>query len=162
VLNQARYQGGEILLARANFGCGSSREHAPWALMDYGFRVIIAPSFADIFYNNCFSNGLLAIVLDEADIDRLFVQVDATPGYRLRVDLDSQGVTAPDGTVMPFAIDADRKYRLLNGLDAIGLTLRHADDISAYEARRRGEAPWLFMDTADLSTAVGGDRENER
>jgi 3-isopropylmalate/(R)-2-methylmalate dehydratase small subunit len=102
------------------------------------------------------------MVLDEADIDRLFIQVDATPGYRLRVDLESQSVTAPDGTVMRFEIDADRKYRLLNGLDAIGLTLRHADDISAYEARRRGEAPWLFMDTADLSTRVGGDRENER
>ena len=162
VLNQARYQGGEILLARANFGCGSSREHAPWALMDYGFRVIIAPSFADIFYNNCFSNGLLAIVLAEADIDRLFAQVEATPGYRLAVDLEAQTVTAPDGAVMRFDIDAERKYRLMNGLDAIGLTLQHADDISAYEARRRNEAPWLFTDSGAAATTAGGDQENER
>lgn len=147
VLNHAHYQGSSILLARANFGCGSSREHAPWALLDHGFRVVIAPSFADIFYNNCFSNGLLAIVLDEQQVDGLFQRVAETPGFRLQVDLAEQTVTAGD-QVLHFDLDADRKYRLLNGLDAIGLTLRHVDDIAAYEVRRRDQAPWLFTDLA--------------
>ncbi len=144
VLNQPRYQGASILLARENFGCGSSREHAPWALLDYGFRVIIAPSFADIFYNNCFKNGILPIVLDAAEVDRLFREVEATPGYRLRVDLESQTITKPTGEQIGFEVDAFRKHCLLNGLDDIGLTLQHVDEIKAYEDRRRREAPWLF------------------
>jgi 3-isopropylmalate/(R)-2-methylmalate dehydratase small subunit len=144
VLNQARYQGAEILLARDNFGCGSSREHAPWALLDYGFRAIIAPGFADIFFNNCFKNGILPIVLDAAEVDRLFAEVETLVGYRLRVDLESQTVTTPGGHVVSFEVDAFRKYCLINGLDDIGLTLQHADKIHAYEARRRVEAPWLF------------------
>lgn len=154
VLNHDRYQGGEVLLARANFGCGSSREHAPWALVDHGFRAIIAPSFADIFYNNCFSNGLLAIVLEENSIDLLFDEVAEASGYRLLVDLETQSVTTPSGRVLHFDIDAERKYRLLHGLDAIALTLRHADEIAAYEERRRGEVPWLFYDVAATSTAA--------
>lgn len=145
VLNHAHYQGSSILLARANFGCGSSREHAPWALLDHGFRVVIAPSFADIFYNNCFNNGLLAIVLEEQQVDRLFRMAAETLGFRVQVDLDAQTVTAA-GETMPFAIDRDRKYRLLNGLDAIALTLQQADKITDYEMRRRREAPWLFAD----------------
>jgi len=144
VLNQPRYQGAQILLARENFGCGSSREHAPWALLDYGFRVIIAPSFADIFYNNCFKNGILPIVLDAETVDELFREVEANEGYTLTVDLENQTITKPDGTVIPFEIDAFRKHRLLEGLDDIGLTLEHADEIRAYEERRRKEAPWLF------------------
>ncbi len=145
VLNQPRYQGAQILLARENFGCGSSREHAPWALLDYGFRVIIAPSFADIFYNNCFKNGILPIVLDAGTVDALFREVEANEGYQLTVDLENQTITKPDGSVIPFEIDEFRKHRLLEGLDDIGLTLEHADEIRAYEERRRKEAPWLFV-----------------
>jgi 3-isopropylmalate/(R)-2-methylmalate dehydratase small subunit len=144
VLNQPRYQGAKILLARDNFGCGSSREHAPWALEDYGFRVIIAPSFADIFFNNCFKNGLLPIKLDGAIVDRLFKETAATEGYQLTVDLAAQTITTPGGEVIPFEVDAFRKHCLLNGLDDIGLTLQHVDAIKAYEERRRQEAPWLF------------------
>ncbi len=144
VLNQPRYQGGSILLARQNFGCGSSREHAPWALDDYGFRCVIAPSFADIFFNNCFKNGILPIVLPEAQVDQLFDEVEATEGYRLNVDLASQRVTLPSGLEFEFEIDEFRKHCLLNGLDEIGVTLESAEDIRAYEARRRQEAPWLF------------------
>ncbi|MCX7898033.1 MAG: 3-isopropylmalate dehydratase small subunit [Rhodocyclaceae bacterium] len=144
VLNQPRYEGATILLARENFGCGSSREHAPWALADYGFRALIAPSFADIFYNNCFKNGLLPIVLPAAAVDDLFRQVEATPGYRLVIDLPTQTVRRPDGLVLAFEIDAFRKECLLNGWDEIGLTLRHADEIRAFEARHREAYPWLF------------------
>ncbi|MFN3594841.1 MAG: 3-isopropylmalate dehydratase small subunit [Thiobacillaceae bacterium] len=144
VLNQPRYQGASILLARENFGCGSSREHAPWALADYGFRALIAPSFADIFYNNCFKNGLLPIVLPAEVVDRLFRETYATEGYRLTVDLPAQTVTTPGGEVFHFEVDAERKHRLLNGLDDIGLTLQHVEAIRAYEQRRRQEAPWLF------------------
>jgi len=144
VLNQPRYQGAKILLARDNFGCGSSREHAPWALEDYGFRVIIAPSFADIFFNNCFKNGLLPIRLDGAIVDRLFKETAAIEGYQLTVDLEAQTITTPGGEVIPFEVDAFRKHCLLNGLDDIGLTLQHVDAIKAYEERRRQEAPWLF------------------
>lgn len=144
VLNQPRYQGASILLARENFGCGSSREHAPWALADYGFRVLIAPSFADIFYNNCFKNGILPIVLPAEVVDRLFQETYATEGYRLMVDLPAQTVTTPGGEVFRFEVDAERKHRLLNGLDDIGITLQHVEAIRAYEQRRRQEAPWLF------------------
>jgi 3-isopropylmalate/(R)-2-methylmalate dehydratase small subunit len=144
VLNQPRYQGAQVLLARENFGCGSSREHAPWALLDYGFRVIIAPSFADIFYNNCFKNGILPIILATEVVNQLFKQVAAEEGYRLKVDLDAQTITRPDGGVFGFEIDTFRKHRLLNGLDDIGLTLEHAEDIRAYEKKRQQEAPWLF------------------
>ncbi len=145
VLNQARYQGASVLLARENFGCGSSREHAPWALEDYGFRAIIAPSFADIFFNNCFKNGVLPIVLGADVVDRLFQQAEATPGYRLSIDLAAQTVTTPAGEAIPFDVDGERKHRLLNGLDDIGLTLQYTDQIKAYEARRRQEAAWLFI-----------------
>lgn len=144
VLNQLRYQGASILLARENFGCGSSREHAPWALLDDGFRVIIAPSFADIFFNNCFKNSILPIVLDEDRVDRLFKDVEANEGYRLSVDLLAQTITTPGGEVIAFEVDEFRKYCLLNGLDDIGLTLQHVDDIRAYEERHRQETPWLF------------------
>lgn len=144
VLNQDRYQGAQVLLARDNFGCGSSREHAPWALLDYGFRVIIAPSFADIFFNNCFKNGILPIVLDAQLVDELFKDVAATPGYVLTVDLATQEIRKPDGAVIPFEVEEFRKHRLLNGLDDIGLTLEYADDIKAYETRRKQDAPWLF------------------
>lgn len=144
VLNLPRYRGAQILLTRENFGCGSSREHAPWALEDFGFRAIIGSSFADIFFNNCFKNGLLPIVLDAAVIDQLFAQVQAQEGYRLTVDLAAQVVTTPDGQQHSFAVDAFRKDCLLNGLDEIGLTLRHADKIAAFEAQRREQAPWLF------------------
>jgi 3-isopropylmalate/(R)-2-methylmalate dehydratase small subunit len=144
VLNQERYRNARILLARDNFGCGSSREHAPWALEDYGFRVIIAPSFADIFYNNCFKNGILPIVLETAQVDALFKEIQANEGYQLTVDLDTQSVTKPNGEVMSFDVDAFRKHCLLNGLDDIGLTLQNADDIKAYEARRAKQTPWLF------------------
>jgi 3-isopropylmalate/(R)-2-methylmalate dehydratase small subunit len=144
VLNQPRYEGAQILLGRENFGCGSSREHAVWALEDAGFRVVIAPSFADIFFNNCFKNGVLPIVLEAARLNDLFEDVEANPGYRLRVNLEQQTITRPDGGVLDFEIDEFRKYCLLNGLDDIGLTLQHADDIRAYEARRKQEAPWLF------------------
>ena len=144
VLNQERYQGAKVLLARENFGCGSSREHAPWALQDYGFRVIIAPSFADIFFNNCFKNGVLPIVLDAEKVDQLFSEVEANPGYTLNVDLPAQTITTPSGEVISFEVDGFRKHCLVNGLDDIGLTLQHADDIKAYEAKRRQSAPWLF------------------
>jgi len=144
VLNQARYHGAQILLARDNFGCGSSREHAPWALVDYGFRAIIAPSYADIFYNNSFKNGLLPIVLERAAVDQLFKECAATPGYQLTVDLVAQTVTSQAGTTFKFEIDAFRRHCLLNGLDDIGLTLQHVAEIKAYEERRRKEAPWLF------------------
>src|SRR6266851_8891342 len=145
VLNRPRYKGASILLARGNFGCGSSREHAPWALAEYGFRALIAPSYADIFFNNCCKNGLLPVTLTEAEVDRLFHEVAAFPGFRLIVDLEKQTVATPDGgKVMRFDIDPFRKYCLVNGLDDIGLTLRHADKIRAFEERRRFEQPWLF------------------
>ncbi|MCX7193389.1 MAG: 3-isopropylmalate dehydratase small subunit [Proteobacteria bacterium] len=143
VLNQPRYQGAQILLARENFGCGSSREHAPWALEDYGFRVIIAPSFADIFFNNCFKNGLLPIRLEAAQVDELFKAEADNAAYKLAVDLEAQTITAPDGTVYPFEVDAFRKHCLLNGLDDIGLTLQHMDEIAAFEVKHRAAQPWL-------------------
>ena len=143
VLNQPRYQGASVLLARKNFGCGSSREHAPWAIDQYGFRCVIAPSFADIFFNNCFKNGLLPIVLPEAAVDLLFNEVAAFPGYELTVDLARQVVVRPQGEEIPFEVQAFRKYCLLNGLDDIGLTLRHADKIKAFEAERLATKPWL-------------------
>ena len=144
VLNQPRYQGAQILLTRQNFGCGSSREHAPWALLDFGFRAILAESFADIFFNNCFKNGILPIVLPAAEIEALFAQVEASPGYALIIDLLAQAVIRPDGHGIPFAVDPFRKECLVNGWDDIGLTLRHADKIRAYEDKRRAEQPWLF------------------
>jgi 3-isopropylmalate/(R)-2-methylmalate dehydratase small subunit len=144
VLNQERYRGATVLLTRENFGCGSSREHAPWALLQYGFQAVIAPSFADIFYNNSFKNGLLLIKLDPKIVDQLFREVQAAPGYRLAVDLETQTVTAPDGGTFRFDIDPFRKHCLLNGLDEIGLTLEHADEIKAFEAKHRSEQPWLF------------------
>jgi 3-isopropylmalate/(R)-2-methylmalate dehydratase small subunit len=143
-LNFPRYKGATILLSRENFGCGSSREHAPWALDDYGFRSVIAPSFADIFYNNSFKNGLLPIVLNDAIVDKLFKEMYATEGYQLTVDLAVQVVKTPSGESFAFEIDEFRKHCLLNGLDDIGLTLEHADAIRAYEAKKRLEAPWLF------------------
>jgi 3-isopropylmalate/(R)-2-methylmalate dehydratase small subunit len=145
ILNQPRYLGAEILLARANFGCGSSREHAPWALQDYGFKAIIAPSFADIFFNNCFKIGLLAVVLDSNIVDKLFQEVDAAIGYRLLVDLEAQSVRSPEGKSFFFEIDPFRKYSLLNGLDEIGLTMQHAEQIAAFEARHAASQPWLFQ-----------------
>jgi len=143
ILNQPRYQGASILLARENFGCGSSREHAPWALLDFGFRCVIAPSFADIFYNNCFKNGILPIVLDDAAMDVLFSECETNEGYALDVDLEAQAVTTPSGVRLVFEVDAFRKHCLLNGLDDIGLTLTDADAIHAYEKKRHAEAPWL-------------------
>jgi 3-isopropylmalate/(R)-2-methylmalate dehydratase small subunit len=145
VLNQPRYQGAEILLARENFGCGSSREHAPWALADDGIRALIAPSFADIFYNNCFKNGLLPVVLAADVVDRLFRETFATPGYHLHIDLAAQIVMTPSGEKHSFEVDAHRKMCLLQGLDDIGLTLQHVDAIRAYETQRRQTAPWLFV-----------------
>jgi 3-isopropylmalate/(R)-2-methylmalate dehydratase small subunit len=144
VLNQPRYQGAQILLARENFGCGSSREHAPWALDDYGFRSIIATSFADIFFNNCFKNGLLPIRLAEPQVDELFKAVAAREGYKLTIDLERQTITSPDGKVYGFEIEAFRKHCLLNGLDDIGLTLQHVDEIRSYEAKHRSAQPWLY------------------
>jgi 3-isopropylmalate/(R)-2-methylmalate dehydratase small subunit len=144
VLNQPRYQGATILLAEDNFGCGSSREHAPWAIHDYGFRCIIAPSFADIFYNNCFNNSILPVTFDYANIRKLFAEVEATGVYILHVDLAAQTVTTPDGRVLHFEIDQFRKNALLQGLDNVGWTLSHSDEIVAYENKRRKEAPWLF------------------
>ncbi|MDA8094575.1 MAG: 3-isopropylmalate dehydratase small subunit [Betaproteobacteria bacterium] len=144
VLNQPRYQGARILLARENFGCGSSREHAPWALADSGFRAIIAPSFADIFYNNCLKNGLLPIVLGASQVEELFQAAGREPGYRLVVDLAQQVVQTPEGERLGFAIDPFRKYCLLNGFDDIGLTLRHVADIKQFEEKRREAMPWLF------------------
>ena len=144
VLNQPRFQGAQILLARANFGCGSSREHAPWSLQDYGFRVIIAPSFADIFFNNCFKIGLLPVILEVEAIDRLFEEVKSTTGYRLAVDLQQQTVVTPSNAVYKFEVDSFRKHCLLNGLDEIGLTLQHAEKIRQFELKRKAEQPWLF------------------
>jgi 3-isopropylmalate/(R)-2-methylmalate dehydratase small subunit len=143
VLNQPRYQGASILLARKNFGCGSSREHAPWALDQYGFRAIIAPSYADIFFNNSFKNGLLPIVLSEAQVSQLFDEAAAFPGYALTVDLERQVIVKPGGEELPFEVQAFRKYCLLNGFDDIGLTLRQADKIKAFEAQRLAQKPWL-------------------
>lgn len=144
VLNKAQYKGAQILLTRENFGCGSSREHAPWALEDYGFRAIIAPSFADIFFNNCFKNGILPIVLPADTVDRLFNEM--ADGYRLTIDLQAQTITTPSGQAIGFNVDENRRYRLLNGLDDIALSLQHADKIKAYEAERAERAPWLFKD----------------
>lgn len=144
VLNFPRYKGASILLARENFGCGSSREHAPWALCEYGFRAVIAPSYADIFYNNSFKNGLLPIVLKESEVDELFSQCEATEGYQLTVDLAEQRVALPDGSQYHFEVDAFRKHCLLNGLDDIGLTLQDQQVIRDYEARHRSQQPWLF------------------
>ena len=144
VLNQDRFQGASILLARSNFGCGSSREHAPWALQDFGFRAILAESFADIFYNNCFKNGLLPIVVPKSEMDALFGLTEHSPGYRLTVDLAAQRIVRPDGHAIAFDVDPFRKECLLNGWDDIGLTLRHAEKIREFEARRRAEQPWLF------------------
>ena len=144
VLNQAQYKGAQILLTRENFGCGSSREHAPWALEDYGFRAIIAPSFADIFFNNCFKNGILPIVLPAETVDALFKEL--SDGYQLTIDLQTQTITTPSGLAIAFTVDENRRYRLLNGLDDIGLTLQHADKIKAYEEERAKRAPWLFKE----------------
>ncbi|MDD3381099.1 MAG: 3-isopropylmalate dehydratase small subunit [Rugosibacter sp.] len=144
VLNQPRYQGASVLLARSNFGCGSSREHAPWALQDFGFRAILGESFADIFFNNCFKNGLLPIVLPKDEMDELFRLTDKTPGFELTVDLPAQMVVRSDGHKIPFVVDAFRKECLLNGWDDIGLTLRHAEKIRSFEAQRRVAQPWLF------------------
>lgn len=146
VLNQARYAGATILLARKNFGCGSSREHAPWALEEYGFRTVIAPSFADIFYNNCFKNGMLPVVLSDGDVDDLFNECFANVGYQLTVDLQNQTVISPNGGQYHFEIDAFRKHCLLNGLDDIGLTLQHADDIKAFEEKAKADRPWVFKE----------------
>ena len=145
VLNQSRYQGASILLTRRNFGCGSSREHAPWALMDFGFRAILAPSFADIFYNNCFKNGLLPIVLSEDNVETLFKAVEGKDGYRITIDLENQQVVPETGEPLAFEIDEFRKHCLLNGLDEIGLTLNEADTIRAYEQRRAEQEPWIFQ-----------------
>ena len=152
VLNQPRFRDAAILLGRDNFGCGSSREHAVWALLDYGFRVVIAPAFADIFFNNCFKNGVLPVVLEADTIDRLFAAVDATPGYRLQVDLPAQEISTPEQEVIPFAVDAFRKDCLIRGLDDIGLTLEHADAIRAFEAQRRMDAPWLYDNSTENNT----------
>ena len=144
VLNEPRYEGATILLARRNFGCGSSREHAPWALHDYGFRALVAPSYADIFNNNCYKNGLLPIVLRESEVDRLFADTAAFPGFKLTIDLERQTVSTPDGALtFAFEVDPSRKHRLLNGLDEIGLTLQHADAIRAFETKRLADNPWL-------------------
>jgi 3-isopropylmalate/(R)-2-methylmalate dehydratase small subunit len=144
VLNQTRYRNATILLARENFGCGSSREHAVWALLDQGFRVVIAASYADIFFNNCFKNGVLPIALEAATVERLFHYVVTTPGYTLVVDLPAQHIITPEQEVIEFVVDPFRKDCLIHGLDDIGLTLEHADAIRSYEEKRRGEAPWLF------------------
>jgi len=145
VLNHPRYKGATILVARQNFGCGSSREHAAWAMLDYGFRAVIAPSFGEIFFTNCFKNGLLPIVLQESEVDRLFHDLAAFPGFRVTIDLAQQAVAYPDGSrVFRFEVDPFRKYCLLNGLDEIGLTLRHTDKIRAFEDRRRAALPWLY------------------
>ena len=143
VLNQSRYQGASVLLARKNFGCGSSREHAPWAIGQYGFRVILAPSYADIFFNNCFKSGLLPLVLSESQIDQLFNEVSAFPGYKLTIDLERQRIVKGQGEEIAFEVNAFRKYCLLNGLDDIGLTLRHKDKIAAFESQRLAAKPWL-------------------
>ncbi|WP_417446679.1 3-isopropylmalate dehydratase small subunit [Kangiella sp.] len=145
VLNFPRYQGASILLARENFGCGSSREHAPWALEDYGFKAVIAPSFADIFFNNCFKNGILPIVLDHETVDLLFKESEANEGYKLDINLEQQTVTRPNGEVIKFEVEQDRKHSLLNGLDDIGITLQQEAAITAYENERKKRAPWLFQ-----------------
>ena len=145
VLNQPRYKNAKVLLAKDNFGCGSSREHAPWALDDYGFRAILAPSYADIFFNNCFKNGLLPIVLDKATISALFTEVEANQGYQLEVDLEQQTIIKPDGSTIEFSVDAFRKNCLLNGLDDIGLTLEESETIRNFEKSWRSTAPWYFM-----------------
>ncbi len=144
VLNQPRYSGAQILIARDNFGCGSSREHAVWALLDYGIRVVIAPSFADIFYNNCFKNGVLPFALSNDEVDRIFNEIDANENYHLQVDLAAQHVTLPSGEAINFEIDNFRKACLLQGLDEIGLSLQYADAVREYEAKRKQDAPWLF------------------
>jgi len=144
VLNEPRYQGAQILLARENFGCGSSREHAPWALEDFGFRAIIATSFADIFFNNCFKNGLLPIRLDAKKVDALFKAVEANAGYKLKIDLAQQSISTPEGAVYRFEVEEFRKHCLLNGLDDIGLTLQHIGEIKSYEAKHSTAQPWLF------------------
>jgi 3-isopropylmalate/(R)-2-methylmalate dehydratase small subunit len=144
ILNEPRYQGASILLGRDNFGCGSSREHAVWALLDYGFRVVIAPSFADIFFNNCFKNGVLPVVLPAETVEQLFQEVAATPGYRLSVDLPGQQIRTPSQDIISFEVDEFRKDCLIRGLDDIGLTLQHAAEIREFEARRRQDAPWIF------------------
>ncbi|MCZ6666531.1 MAG: 3-isopropylmalate dehydratase small subunit [Gammaproteobacteria bacterium] len=144
VLNQARYQGAQVLLARDNFGCGSSREHAPWALFDFGIHAVVAPSFADIFFNNCCKNGILPITLPAQTIDQLFNEVAATAGYRLAIDLQQQTVTTPGGEILSFEFEDSVKKRLLQGMDDVSVTLGHANEIKAYEARRQQEAPWLF------------------
>ncbi|MCF6208164.1 MAG: 3-isopropylmalate dehydratase small subunit [Ghiorsea sp.] len=145
VLNQPRYQGAEIMLARENFGCGSSREHAPWAIIDFGVSCVIAPSFADIFYNNCFKNGILPVVLKDEEMDVLFAETESNEGYTLNVDLEAQTVTTPSGQVFSFEVDEFRKHCLINGLDDIGLTLQQADKIKTYEEKRQQEAPWLLV-----------------
>lgn len=152
VLNQPRYKGAKVLLAKDNFGCGSSREHAPWALDDYGIRAILAPSFADIFFNNCFKNGLLPIVLDKAIIYGLFEEVEANEGFQLEVDLQQQTITKPDGSTIPFVVDEFRKNCLLNGLDDIGLTLEHAEKIRSFEQSWRDTAPWYFATPGATTT----------
>lgn len=144
VLNKRRYQGASILLTRENFGCGSSREHAPWALEDFGFRAIIAPSYADIFFNNCFKNGMLPIVLDDAIVDALFKAVESQEGYQLTIDLEKQTVQTQDGQIFEFEVDEVRKHNLLNGFDDIGLTLQHVDEIKAFEIVHKASQPWLF------------------
>ena len=144
VLNFPRYAGATILLARKNFGCGSSREHAPWALLDYGFKCIIAPSYADIFFNNCFKNGILPIVFNEKIVEDLFVQVESTPEFEISIDLGNQFIELPNGRNIEFEVESDRKHALLNGLDDIGITLEKSDLIGQYERRRKDEAPWLF------------------
>lgn len=146
VLNQERYQGATILLTRSNFGCGSSREHAPWALNEYGFRTIIAPSYADIFYNNCFKNGMLPVILTESEVDELFKECEANVGFTLTVDLQNQKVISPSGKEYHFEVDAFRKHCLLNGLDDIGLTLQDSDSIRAFEEKARADRPWVFKD----------------
>ena len=148
VLNQERYQGATILLTRSNFGCGSSREHAPWALNEYGFRTIIAPSYADIFFNNCFKNGMLPVILTESEVDELFKECEANVGFTLTVDLENQKVISPSGKEYHFEVDAFRKHCLLNGLDDIGLTLQDSDSIRAFEEKARADRPWVFKDLA--------------
>jgi 3-isopropylmalate/(R)-2-methylmalate dehydratase small subunit len=145
VLNQPRYKNSGVLLARDNFGCGSSREHAPWALLDYGFRVVIAPSFADIFFNNCFKNGILPIILASDVIDTLFQETEAAEGYKLTVDLESQSITTPGGGSIDFTVDEFRRHCLLNGLDDIGLTMQHLPEIEKFEQQRKQNAPWAFL-----------------
>src|SRR5436190_9228833 len=144
VLNYPQYQGASILLARKNFGCGSSREHAPWALAQYGFKAVIAPSYGDIFQTNSFKNGFLPIILTELEVDHLFNEVSAAPGYKLTIDLAKKTVTTPSGKVMSFEVDATRQQNLLQGLDEIGITLKHSDEIKAYEEKRKNSEPWIF------------------